>query len=188
MKKKQTYEADRKGVFATSSQAYGKHVRVARIDENVKRIPEETADQVAKKMAPRLNAMVGEIATATRGQLTQALEQRFGAIPGLASMSAAEKKEFHKMQLAHHSSGISQANLEQKKLDRERAERKQTDAERALVEKETAKGMERARKAQEATAKTKEREEAAKKKLDAKVAAAKAKGKAKSKGAPMIEH
>ena len=126
--------------------------------------------------------MVGKIAMATRGQFKKVFEQHFGAIPDLASMSAAEKKEFHKMQLAHHSAGISQANLEQKKLDREKAEQKQAEAERALVEKETAKGMERARKAQEVATKKKEQEEAAQKKAEDKEAKAKANTKAKSGG------
>ena len=178
----------RKDVFIAAGDAYAKHKKLARIDENVKKIPEETANQVVDKITPKLDALPGETAKAVRGVFKEDFDQRFGSIPDLASMTAAEKKEWHKMQLAHHSSGISQANLDQKTLDRQKAEQKQADAERAVMQKETEKGMERARKAQEAATKKKEREEAAKKKRDEKVAAAKAKGKAKSKGAPMIEH
>ena len=108
------------------------------MEQAIGEIPEETAGKVAENIAPQLDAMAGKIALATRGQTKKVFEQHFGATPDLVSMSAAEKKEWHNMQLAHHSSGISQANLEQKKLDRERAEQKQADTERALVEKETA--------------------------------------------------
>ena len=169
-------------MFATTGQAYTKHKKLARIERAIGEIPEETADMVAEKIAPQLDAMAGKIALATRGQIKKVFEQHFGATPDLASMSAAEKKEWHKMQLAHHSSGISQANLEQKKLDREKAEKKQADAERALLAKETAKGMGRAHKAQEKAANTKEREEAAQKKVEDKEAKVKAKAKAKSGG------
>ena len=141
-----------------------KWARVARMEHAIGEIPEETANQVVDKITPKLDALPGETAKAVRGVLKEELDQRFGSVPDLASMTAAEKKEWHKMQLAHHSSGISQANLEQKTLDRQKAEQKQADAERAVMQKETEKGMERARKAQEAASKKKEREAAAKKK------------------------